>query len=314
MKIGAFILAFLLAAWTVRGSAAQDQAAAPYESTENTGTLYGQVDVSCIVRTFRITGTFACPAFPSGVNVCIIVENAYPVGVLEAVRRPYTTHLSEGESTLKALKAEKAHGESSSHTTDQASGTGLQFTEVHAYQFVPDLGMDSAYAVPSGPSTAEISYVSELDGYSWRTGLADILAMPFEALQKAGLPACSTVPRILDCAWSWGSYFPRIGFAQHPSEVMAGFLLAVRGGRVAAMPGTRVVLGSYPNEPRTGHYLQMVRPTWRSCISIGWPITRMVEAAALSPEGAYLFVQFSIFRKCNGCFPAILVEPRPPAP
>jgi hypothetical protein len=40
----------------------------------------------------------------------------------------------------------------------------------------------------------------------------------------------------------------------------------------------------------------------------------MIETAALSPEGAYLFINFGIFRACNGCFPAYLVEPRPPGP
>jgi hypothetical protein len=122
------------------------------------------------------------------------------------------------------------------------------------------------------------------------------------------------IPEPLTCAWSWGSYFPRIGFAQHPSEVMGGHLIALRAGRVAAMPGTRVAVGQYPFEPRTGHYIQLVRPTWRSCMSIGWPLTRMIETGALSQEGAYLFIHFGIFRACNGCFPAFLVEPRPPAP
>lgn len=313
MKIGAFVLAFLLAAQVTRAPAAQESGAATYEATMNSGALYATVDVECILRTWRITGVFAC-THGFDVNVCLIVENAYPSGVLEVVRRPYTTYLAEGEAMLKPFRAGKAFGQTSSHTTDQSMGTALQFTEAHAFGFVPELGFDgSEFAVPSGSTYPVIAYASELDGYSWRTGLADFMAEPFLAMRKV-LPSCSTVPEPLTCAWSWGSYFPRIGFVQHPSEVMAGHLLALRAGRVASMPGTRVALGSYPFEPRTGHYIQMLRPAWRSCTSIGWPLTRMIETAALSPEGAYLFVHFGVFRACNGCFPATLVEPRPPGP
>ena len=80
------------------------------------------------------------------------------------------------------------------------------------------------------------------------------------------------------------------------------------------MPVGRIVVGLYPYEPRTGHYLQMIRPTLRACHSIGWPLTRMIETGALSREGAYLFIHFGIFRQCDGCLPTMLVEARPPAP
>ncbi len=314
MKGATFLLAFLLGG-LVHGSPAPQEsaAAATYEGTMNTGALYGAVDVTCILRTWRIIGVFAC-THGFDVNVCLIVENAYPAGILEVVRKPYTTFLEEGEAAMKPLRAGKAFGQTSTHTTDQSMGTALQFTEAHAFQFVPELGFsNSEFAVPYGSSYPVIAYASELDGYSWRTGLADFLADPMLAMRKA-LPSCSMVPEPLTCAWSWGSYFPRIGFAQHPSEVMAGHLLGLRAGRVAAMPGTRVVLGGYPHEPRTGHYIQMLRPIWRSCTSIGWPVTRMIETGALSLEGAYLFMHYGVFRACNGCFPAYLVEPRPPSP
>jgi hypothetical protein len=313
MKFGAFVLSFLLFGLVTRAPAAPQAEAATYEGVMNSGSLYGEVDTACILRTWRIVGVFVC-SHGFDITTCLIVENAYPSGVLEVVRRPYTTHLSEGEATLKPFRAQKAYGQTSSHTTDPSMGTALQFTEAHAFQFVPDLGLDgSEYAVPYGSTVPVIAYASELDGYSWRTGLADFMAEPFLAMRKA-LPSCSTVPEPITCAWSWGSYFPRIGFAQHPSEVMAGHLLALRAGRVAAMPGTRVALGSYPIEPRTGHYLQIVRPLWRSCMSIGWPATRLIETGELSLEGAYLFLHFGVFRACNGCFPAFLVEPRPPGP
>jgi hypothetical protein len=245
----------------------------------------------------------------------MIVENAYPVGILEAVRRPLTSHLAEVNSFVKGLQGIRPFGMTSSHTTDSGSGTALQFSEAHVFEWVPELALSAALplARPQG-RTFQISYLSELDGWFWRTGLAEMLLDPAAAVKKALLPSCSVLPRVDDCAWSWGSWSPRIGFVVHPSEVMAGYLLALRGGRVASRPVGRVVEGVYPFEPRTGHYIQMVRPAWRGCTSIGFPVTRVIEAGALSKQGAYLFIHFGLFRECRGCTPVILAEPRVPAP
>lgn len=290
-----------------------------YEGTESALAMPLRVDVGCILRTWRITGVVVCPAFPHGVHVCLVIENAYPVGILEAVRRPYTSHLAELAPVAAGLQGAASgiglFGETSSHTGSSADGTSLQFTEAHAYEFVPGGGMATGLplAVPIG-SAFRVSYLSELDGFAWRTGMLDLLADPAQAAAKAALPSCSTVPRTGDCAWNWGSWFPRTGFVVHPSEVVAGMILALRAGRVASNPSWRVALGGYPHEPRTGHYVQMVRPTWRSCVPIGWPLTRTIEAGTLSREGAYLFLHFGVFRQCKGCIPTRLVEPRPPAP
>ena len=59
MKLAAFVLTFILASWTL-ALPAQEAAAPTYEATMNTGSLYGTVDVECILRTWRITGVFAC--------------------------------------------------------------------------------------------------------------------------------------------------------------------------------------------------------------------------------------------------------------
>lgn len=178
---------------------------------------------------------------------------------------------------------------------------------------MPDLPIpiDLPLARPRG-ELFRLSYLSELDGFNWRKGFADLLTHPEDALKRAALPSCSTVPRPDDCAWSWGSWFPRIGFTVHPSEVMASHLTALRAGRVGSDPMGRIVISRYPYEPRSGHYVQMVHPTRRGCVSIGWPIVRRIEQNALSLEGAYLFIHFGIFQQCNGCFPARLAEPRAP--
>jgi hypothetical protein len=252
-----------------------------------------------------------------GVRTCVIVENAYPSGILEVVRRPFTSHLAEfGPVAATFRDTLKLFGLTSSHTADAASGTGLQFAEAHAYEFVPHVPVASAglpLAIPTG-QIFSVSILSEIDGFFWRTGLAEMLADPMATLRRAALPSCSAVPRTEDCAWTWGPYFPRIGFLSHPSEVMAGHLQALRIGRIGARPIGHAVLAPYPYEPRTGHYIQMIRPARRACVSIGWPITRIIEAGARSKEGAYLWIHFGVFRECRGCLPTMLVEPRVPAP
>ncbi len=285
----------------------------PYEGSENTATMTLSIDVTCILRTWRILGVLVCPSPAGGVTTCLITENAYPVGIVEAVRQPYGTHLQEAAAFFSLFEAIPRFGQTASHTNGSGDGTKLQFAEAHAFEFVPDLQIQNALPIakPSG-NTFNVSYVSEIDGYFWRTGLAETLFNPEEALKRALLPACSVAPRPTDCAGTWGPWSPRIGFAVHPSEVMASYLTALRGGRVGSSPMGRIVVSRYPYEPRTGHYVQMVRPSWRPCVSIGSPRVRQIEAKALSMHGAYAFLHFGVFRECRGCLPVHLVEPRPP--
>ncbi len=292
----------------------QEDTIRPYAGTESLASLTLAIDVSCILRSWRILGVLACPSPNGGVTTCLITENAYPVGILEAVRQPWGTHLVEAAPFFSLFEAIPRFGRTASHTNGAGDGTRLQFAEAHAFEFVPDLAIQNALplAKPRG-DLFDLSYLSEIDGYFWRTGLADALLAPEEAIGRALLPACSVVPRPSDCAGTWGSWFPRIGFTVHPSEVLASYLTALRAGRVASRPLGRAVLSSYPYEPRTGHYVQMVRPSRRACVPIGSPRGRAIEAGALSLHGAYLFIHFGIFRECRGCLPVHLVEPRPPA-
>ena len=292
----------------------QEGSRGSYEKTEDLASMIFSMDVTCILRTWRILGVMTCPTPAGGVRTCLITENAYPVGIVEAVRRPYSTHLLEASPLFALLEPAPRFGRTASHTNGAGDGTKLQFAEAHAFEFVPPLLVDTALplAVPRG-NLFNPSYVSEIDGFFWRTGLAEALMHPEEALQRAALLSCSLLPRPGDCAWTWGPWTPRIGFTVHPSEVMASHLTALRAGRVGATPLGRIVLSRYPYEPRSGHYVQMVRPSRRACVSIGRPLIRQIEAGALSMEGAYLFIHFGIFRECRGCMPVHLVEPRPPA-
>jgi hypothetical protein len=255
----------------------------PYERSQSVATIIPQLDVGCILRTWRIKGVLVCPS-ATGVTPCLWVENAYPCGILEVVRQPLKTHLIEVPS-LPFDRTTSGHNEQE-----------LQFAESRVYTFVPKFpdGLEIPLAVPRGP-LFQISYVTELDAPGWRTGLLDLL---------------SGSPR--DCAGTWGCYTPRTGFVVQQSEVMASHLQALRAGRVAARPAGRIVLAPHPFEPRTGHYLQTIAPARRSCVSIGNPDIRSIESGAGSKHGAYLFVQFGMFEVCKRCLPVRLLGPRSP--
>jgi len=292
----------------------QDPAKPDYVGTESFATLMAKTDFSCILRTWRLKGILACPSPSGGVRTCLWVENAYPCGILELVRQPGQTHIVEAAPVVKGVEGVRLFGATSSHTTASETGTGLQFTEGRVYTFVPEYwpaASNIPIARPQG-SLFQVNYVSELDGFGWRTGLVDILADPPAAVARAALPSCATLPDPARCAGFWGAYFPRIGFVAQPSEVIAAYLLGLRAGRVAERPMARVVLSQYPFEPRTGHYVQMVRPTLRACVSIGFPNARVLETRAASRAGAYLFVHFGLFEECKGCLPVRLVGPRSP--
>ena len=315
MKTAHYVLSAFLGLLATRPPIAIEigPSARSYEGSESLLTVVPRVDVTCILRSWRIVGVDVCVRDGTP-RACVIIENAYPVGILEAVRRPLTSHLLEIDAILKILAPLVPEGFTSSHTTDTSSGSGLQFTETRVFEFVPQLPLLSLalpLVIPPGNLFA-ISYLSELDAFGWRNGWADMLLDPEAAAEKAALPACSLVPRTGDCAWSWGSYFPRTGFLIHPSEVMAAHLSALRAGRVGAHPPGRVVIAPYTYEPRTGHYVQLVRPTTRPCVPIGWPVTRSIEAGTLSQEGAYLMIHFGIFRECRGCWGPTLAPARPP--
>ena len=291
----------------------QDSAgpALPYEGTESIAGTLGEVDVMCILRTWRIKGVGFCY---NGLElrVCLWVENAFPSGVFEVVRQPLKTHYGEMKGILGALEPLRSFGVSSNHTALAGDGTSNHFAEARVYTFIPPIDLQLSeipIAKPSGPFW-QVNYVSELDAFAWRSPVVDALTAPETLL--AGLKSCDRVPDPMTCAGRWGSYYPRIGFVNHPSPPMAAYLQALRAGRAASRPIGRITLGPYPFEPRTGHYIQMLRPTYRPCTSIGFPFTKLLETAASSRWGAYVFMHYGIFEECRRCTPVILTGPRAP--
>ena len=66
----------------------------PYEGTIPATAVIPRLDVTCILRTWRIKGGMVCP-WRFHMKPCLWVENAYPCGLLEVVRQPMKSHLPE---------------------------------------------------------------------------------------------------------------------------------------------------------------------------------------------------------------------------
>jgi hypothetical protein len=222
--------------------------------------------------------------------------------------------MAEMKGMFKGLEPMQGLGTfgSSSHSPLAGDGTTNQFGEARVYTFVPDLGLynsDIPIAVPSSMKF-QPDYVSELDALGWRSTLVDTFTCP--EMMLARIKSCGGYPDPVTCAGTWGSYYPRIGFINHPSQALAAAMQALRAGRAASRPLGRMVLSTYDYEPRTGHWIQMVEPIQKLATSIGSPFPGLLDVGAGSSFGNYLFVHFGVFDYCAGCLPCRLVEERAP--
>lgn len=314
-KAASVTLVGMLALVSVAAQSAGNQGsvgALPYEGKDSIVTTLGRMDLMLILRSWRAKGVLAC-THGFDLRVCLWVENAYPCGIFEVLRQPYKTQLAEMTVLMKALEPIKlATLGSSSHSPVAGDGTTNQFGDARVYTFVPDVGLSNTDVPIAIPSTTRFqpNYVSELDGFGWRSTMVDTFTCP--EMLIARLKSCGMAPDPVTCAGTWGSYFPRIGFINHPSQAIAAAMQALRAGRAASRPLGRVVLAPYDYEPRTGHYIQMIEPLPKLGISIGSPFPQALDLGAGSTFGNYLFVHFGIFEYCAGCLPVRLVEERPP--
>lgn len=256
----------------------------PYEGTIPAASIIPRLDVTCILRTWRIKGAMSCP-WRFHMKPCLWVENAYPCGLLEVVRQPMKSHLPEFPE-LHISGITSGHNENA-----------LQFAETRVFTFVPPIVQPMEIPIAAPSPKYSINYISELDQVGWRTGLLDLLF--------------SFNP---ECAGNWGAYYPRRGFIEQQSEILAAHLQALRAGRVASLPLGRIVISPYEYEPRTGHYLQLISPVTRTAVSIGNPLLAQLEDGNQSKFGAYLFVQWGYFDECKHCLDPRFLEPRPPGP
>src|SRR5439155_22919125 len=127
----AFDRRWSLSSWKILSVAAlallQDRL--PYEGSFSAISIVPQLDVSCILRTWRIKGVLWCP-WRGTYKPCLWVENAYPCGILEVVRQPFKSHLAE-------LSGLSTRAFTSGHNEAQ-----LQFAETRVLTFVPPLVQD----------------------------------------------------------------------------------------------------------------------------------------------------------------------------
>jgi hypothetical protein len=264
----------------------------PQEVPEPAATIAARTDLSAIFRSWRIKGVLSCP-YKGRTRHCYWVENAFPCGIFEIVRRPGASQVAEAQVATRGIRSGGGHGEG-----------GLQFAEARVHTMVPfpPALVEIPIAKP-WPIGFRVNYISELDPIGWRIDWWDRLLRPFPIAAE-----CRTVPLQPGCAGTWGSYYPRTGYVLEPSEPRAAYLQALRAGRVASDPMGRVVLSPYPFEPRTGHYLQMIRPVLRPAVPIGSP--GPLDLGAGSFTGSYLFLHLGIFEECHRCLPPRLVGPR----
>jgi hypothetical protein len=294
-------------------SAGKGGAELPYEGKDSVATVLGRTDISLILRSWRAKGVLVCSHGIDGIRVCLWVENAYPCGIFEVVRQPYKTQLAEMKGTLQALQPVQMMGfGSSSHSSVSGDGTANLFGEARVYTFVPDVGLSNSDVPIAIPSTMKFqpNYFTEVDSLGWRSPTVDFFTCP-EAW-VATVKSCGMAPDPVTCMGTWASWFPRIGFVNHPSQAIGAAVQALRAGRAASRPMGRAVLSPYDYEPRTGHYIQMVEPLPKLGMSIGSPFPELMDIGAGSTWGNYLFVHFGIFEYCSGCLPVRLVEERPP--
>jgi len=264
----------------------------PQEIPEPASTIAARADMSAIFRTWRLKGVLGCP-HKGRTRHCLWVENAFPCGIIEVVQRPGASLVAEAQPAVRGLRTTGGHG-----------GGGLRFADARVHTLVPWPPDFIRFPIAKPwPAGFGVNYLSELDPVGWRIDWWDRILRPVPVVGD-----CETRPLQPGCAGTWGAYYPRTGFVLNPSEPKAAFLQAVRAGRVASDPAGRVTLSLYPFEPRTGHYLQLLRPVLRPAIPIGSP--GAIDAGAGSRSGSYLFLHFGIFEECHRCLAPRLVGPR----
>jgi hypothetical protein len=295
-------------------SSAQDGKRAPQL---NYATIAAQTDYLCVLRNWRIRGIGICIK-DFKVRPCLKVRNPFPVGLLETSRKDYGSAIFEINALLSALQTParavtdqflKTKQGTGSHSPDPTGGNrAIHFAETRAIEYASPLHLVLAGAqfLPIArpchtPRFLDLKYASELDACGWRTDLLDAI---FYAAYTAGIPCdLQWAANKFACAGNWGAYYPRVGWAHHSSSVIASYLQALRGGRVAAEPGLgRVTFGPYAYPPKTGHFIQQLHPgPGNSCGRIGNPLVLQVELGKASPTGSFVLVHFGVFDQCIGC-------------
>lgn len=273
--------------------------------------LSASTDYSVILREWKIRGVGFCIKDLKP-RPCVRVSNPYPHLVTEVTREDMGSDILEVNLFLKALKPMKSATQLIQKTTDNASshtpqGQGsrsIQYAETRVLDFSPPISQ-IAHGLPIAfpcirSRFMDLKYVSELDAFGWRSELLDGI---FYLAQTAGVPCdVQWAGNLQGCAGTWGAYYPRTGWANHSSSVIASYLQALRAARVPSEPGLgRIVLGPVVYPPRTGHFIQMVSPRRGAAKRIGSPNIADMELGNGSLQGKSIYIVFGIFDRCVGC-------------
>lgn len=234
-----------------------------------------QLDYDGMLASYRIVGARKCK-IGRGTVTCPIIENIFPVGILRVTRgRDGATPLAE------------------SHTPYAGYGSNLHYTDVHVYSFVPQNPFKMAFTSPWPEPILPVLF-TESAGRHWKDA-----GFKNSSISKKHLILCEKEwkENLNYCAGRWGSYYPITGYFNHHNPTVEAVIQALRAARGAheSIPGAN---SKYRYTPRTGHYIQMLKPTRTKVMKIGIDDIEKIRPAK---DGDYLFVHYGIFRSCPPC-------------
>ena len=270
-------------------------------SAIETTDILGMVNLNCI--DLRVIGVCVKPPGIPG----IIIIYWEPTLLIETVKRPGDTVIESLKPVIADFAAQGAKNlmsgviglavpVSSGSNSGKLSGSNLQFSEAHVYEFpfrdqiMSFIDMQCPDKLPTG---SFIKYLSELDSLEWRIGAVEALHPKSIASAASGL-TCAATGAFLDdlCMGFWGATYPRRGFITHQSEVVGSAVAVVRAVSISGLLGStaHVVLESVGFLPSfESDKLELIYPNPSGCIKIGQnPVTW--ESGKLSSSGKYLWV------------------------
>jgi hypothetical protein len=283
--------------------------------------LVKMVDREFIRANWKVVGTESCHGQQTE-----IVENPFPFAVVEVVLAPDETFIKGGSAMVKGLGG-TTQFKSGTHRPDPSNLHQFYITRV--YTFIPEQvarelqgqGL-SLVAHPRGivpdATTFLLNYASETDRVSADRPQATKLA----GLSPDQIPRGCEVRPTKDCFRTWGRRVPEDNLENEKVPYLAVTLVALRTGRIPEYYGVAATQGgpsgalfkqkglggrpswswwssTRPLEPRTGHYLQLLRPDKpQKPIEIGdEKFLRDPDTLKEAGKGRALLMLYGIFRE-----------------
>lgn len=210
----------------------------------------------CLLKNYKCY-PLACKkkGVPVGDRVCHYV----PVGFVETVNEPFTTTVPLVGTVLSAFKGSTGKAFSSGGMKG-TENSNMYFWDAHVFDLPTrtflKLKTPFLKLCPYGDSPWAVYYLSEIDSpFGWRTGMADYVSLQFvfgmlaqitqactlssaasatgEVIgEKISIPGLGFLSDV--CMGTWGVTYPRTGFSNPTSEVVASAIAVYRASRVVA--------------------------------------------------------------------------------